>query len=416
MSNLSTTDIRAVLEELYLKDNVIPDLIYRNNPVLGILPKSTEGGGKYRHVHVKHVRPQGRSASFASAQANRVGSKRVAFDVDWRNNYQIGALDGNVIRQARGNRVILIEHVKDEIDEAIANVKDDIAGNVFRNHGGARGRIASLADTNSTITLTDPTDVAHFEVGMRLNFSANDGSASGHSLRTGSASDDAVPIVAVDRDAGILYVTGNADTLAGAQTSDYIFVVGDFKSKWSGFDSWIPGTAPSSSDDFYGVDRSVDPVRLAGVRYNGAGEPIEQALMNGASRIARWKRSQPIDLVALNPIRWTQLEISLEGRKQVQTVKGTGPAADIGYEAIMLATPAGKVPVVSDPNCQMDIAWMLNKESWMIETCGEMIDLINNDGLEIMRQHDGDGFEFRLVSLGNVWCKEPGSNARVALA
>jgi hypothetical protein len=44
-----------------------------------------------------------------------------------------------------------------------------------------------------------------------------------------------------------------------------------------------PDHRPGSSDSFWGVDRSADVTRLGGVRFNGASESIEEALIDGAS-------------------------------------------------------------------------------------------------------------------------------------
>jgi hypothetical protein len=415
MPNLSRADVLVVLEELYLNDNKIPDQIFRDNPLLGILPKSSEGGGEYRHVHMRHVRPQGRSVSFSAAQSNRKGSERIAFQVPWRSNYQIAAVDGDVIDDASGNKVILIDHIKSEMDGSLDNMRDDLAMSVFRNHGGARATVGALEDTNSTIVLGNPEDVAHFEKGMRIQFSDDDGSATADALRTGSAADDAIEILSVDRDGGRLLVDGNSATVAGATQGDFIFCVGDFKGKWHGLDAWVPRTAPTSAA-FLGVDRSVDPVRLGGVRFNGAGMSIEQAIMTGAARVRRWKKGSSINLGVLDPMRWNQLEISLESRKRIQDIQGTGPAAHLGYKAIMIATPNGEIPVISDPNCQPDDCWLLKKESWTIETVGDLVRLIDDDGLPFLRQNDADGFELRIKSRGNMWCNEPGSNGRVLLA
>lgn len=414
MANLSRNDILVVLEELYLKDNVIPDIIFRDNPVLGLLPKSTDGGGKYRHVHVKHIRPQGRSASFSEANTNNIGSQRVGFDVTWVNNYQVAAIDGDVIDDAKGNKVILIDHIKEEMDGAFDNLRDDLAMSVFRNGGGARGVAGTIGNgsgTNDLVTLEDPEDVAHFEVGMEIVFSNDDGSASGHSLRSSTAS----TIESIDRDAGTIEFDVNVSSTSSAAAGDYMFVKGDFQSKWSGFDAWVPTSAPTTGDDFFGVDRSVDPVRLAGVRYTGTGMSIEQAIIQGAARVRRWKKGSSIDLAVLNPIKWAQLEIGLEHRKEVQTIKGSGPAADIGYDAIMLATPNGKVPVVSDPNAPVDQCRLLKKDSWMIETVGDMVRLLDEDGLKIMRQASADGYDLRIKCRGNMWCKEPGANAVITI-
>lgn len=408
--SLSLADVNPVLEELYLSDSTIPDQIMRNNPMMGVLPKSTDGGGKYRHVHLRHVRPQGRSAVFATAQANTVGSVRKAFDVVWRSNYQTAEVDGDVIDDAAGNKTIIIEHIKAEMDGALDNLRDDIAMNLFRNSGGARGQIAS-GEGSDTITLVDPTDIVNFEIGMTLTGSDWDGTGTPGTDRVGTA-----VVTALDRDLGTITTTADWDTLlVTAAALDYLFEEDDIGVKMSGLESWIPSVAPVGGDSFFGVDRSVDPVRLAGVRYDGTGQPLEEAIVQGAARVRRWKKASPIDCAFLNPTRYAALEVSLEGRKRVQEVKGSGAAAHIGYNAIMVASPHGDIPVMSDPNCQEDVLWLLNKQSWMIETVGPMARLLDEDGNAFLRKTNADGYELRVKNRGNMWCREPGSNGRVAI-
>ena len=57
--------------------------------------------------------------------------------------------------------------------------------------------------------------------------------------------------------------------------------------KPSGLAAWIPSVAPTVGDNFYGVDRSIDSTRLAGVRYNGSAESIEEALVDASNLLAR---------------------------------------------------------------------------------------------------------------------------------
>ena len=405
-TNLTLGLIDDVLEELYLSEDRLNDIIMRDNPALGILPKSTEGGGKFRHVQLKHIRPQGRSATFADAVSDRVGSTRVGYDVTWTSNYQIAGIDGDVLDDAAGNRVILIDHIETEMDGAIDNIKDDLATSLFRNSGGARGVQAGAA-ASDVITLANPEDIVNFEVGMVIVADATDG--------TGIAIVDATEstIVALDRDAGTIEFDTAAATLID---TNFLFVAGDYGLKWAGFDSWIPLAAPTGGDSFFGVDRSVDPVRLAGVRYDGTGDTINAGIVNGAARIRRWKKGSQVDIAFLNPLKFAELENTLDGRKRVEEVMGSGQAASLGYKAIMLATPAGDVPVVSDPNCQLDTCWLLRKDSWMIETTGQMVRLLDEDGNAFLRQSSQDGWELRCKSRGNVWNREPGSNGRVTVA
>ena len=115
------------------------------------------------------------------------------------------------------------------------------------------------------------------------------------------------------------------------------------------------------------------------------------------------------------PLRFADLEVSLEGRKRVTEVKGSDVAAHLGFNAILLATPVGDIPIVSDPNCQPDTCWLLKKESWMLESVGELVRVIDEDDLTMLRQSTADGYEMRIKSRGNLYTDEPGSNARIAI-
>lgn len=410
LTNLALATVADVLEELYLKDNTIPDQIFRDNPWLGMIPKSTKGGGQYRHVQVKHARPQGRSATFSSASSNGVGSKRVGFDVTWVSNYQIAGIDGDVLDDSEGNETILIDHIKAETDGALDNMRDDIAMSLFRNRGGARATISSSATVASaTLILANPEDIVNFEVGMVIVASSADGTSG--SQRTGSAT-----ISALDRDAGTITTAGGnwSTQITSLATGDYLFVDGDRGLKMSGADAWIPSSAPGATT-FFGVDRSVDPTRLGGVRYTGTGMPIEEALIQGFTRVQRLKKGQSVDVAFINPLKYAALEVSLEGRKRVVEMKGEGPAAHIGYKGLIVTSPSGDVPVFSDPSCQPNVAWGFKKSSWMLETVGDLVRLLNRDGLPFLRQASADGYELRIKSRGNVYCNEPGANVRIAL-
>lgn len=404
---LTLSDIEPVLEELYFSDKRIPDAIMRDNPTLAIIPKSEEGGGLYRHIPIKHVRPQGRSAVFATAQTNTVGSKRKGFDVTWVNNYATAEIDGNVIDDSGGNKVMLVDHVETEMDGAIENMKDDIAFGLFRNGGGARGQIATGGISATVVTLSNPEDAAHFEVGMVIVADTTDGTSG--TVHTGS-----VTLVAVDRDGGTLTADQNWTTgISAAAAADYLFCSGDFGVKVSGFDAWNPLTVSATA--FFGVDRTADKVRLGGVRYDGSGQPIDEALIEGSARIWRNKKGKKIDLGVLNPTDFAALTLTRESNKRFEEVQGSGEASHLGFKAFMLDTPQGDVPIISDPNCPVGVARMLNKASWLYETVGKMVRVIDDDGTKLLRKASSDSFELRLKSRGNLLCLEPGANGRIAL-
>lgn len=406
--NVTLATAAAVLEELYDPTSAIEDLA-RSNPLMGMIKIREDAGGSSRRVVVKHTRPQGRSATFANAQTNRRGTKRDAFVVTWASNHQLGGVDGDLISDAKGNREMLVDHISAEIDGCIDNIHDDLGFNVFRNAGGSRGiSSADPTDTDGTVTLTNAEDIAHFEVGMVIVAGNDDGSSGSTTVRSGSAEIDTI-----NREAGSFTFVG---TITGITTNDHIFVEGDLNTKWDGLDAWCPAAAPGATA-FYGVNRSVDPERLGGIRYDAAtpSDTTREALVNMAVRYRRWNKGVQANLAVLSPIVYGALDAAMESDKRV--IELESPHGEIGYTAIELNTPAGKIPVIEDPSCQSDTAWMLNTDCFTADFVeGEMITVSDEDGLRIQRQPSADGYEFRLKTRGNFHTDRPSAICRGTLS
>ncbi|MHC5062025.1 MAG: hypothetical protein ACYTFK_13185, partial [Planctomycetota bacterium] len=137
---------------------------------------------------------------------------------------------------------------------------------------GEYGQISGTPGASTTLTLAKPDDITNFEVGQRLVFAANSASA----LRDSGAH---LTVVAVNLSAGTMVMSANLNTITGLADGDAIFVKGDYeaaddRNKISGLAAWLPASAPGGSDSFFGVNRSVDPVRLAGHRLSGRRSPL----------------------------------------------------------------------------------------------------------------------------------------------
>ncbi len=419
MAGLTRADYVDMLEELYVLPGRMFEMVFRDNPALGMLEKTKfKAGRRYVHVPITWARPQGRSANFANAQGNATPSEIDAFQVTYVSNYGVGTVDGDVIDDAAENVELIAEALEHEVDGAIENMRDDLALGVFNNRGGARGVISAGSTVGSgTISLDDPEDIVHFEVGMELVASDDDGSDSADALRSAGAS---LTITAVNRDLGTL--TSDADwdaQIAAIAVGDFLFVEGDFQGKMSGLDSWDPETAPDSTL-FFGVDRSVDS-RLGGLRFDGSSLPIEQAIMRGAARARRWKA--PLDTAFLNPLAWDDLAVSIESSStrprsvSMVTVNGTGDAAQFSWDAIRLVSSAGGINILPDPNCQPDICWLYSSNHVFLGYSGkEFVRIIDDDGQPFLREVSNDGVEFRVKNRGNMCVKAPGYIQRVTIA
>jgi hypothetical protein len=410
MASLDTTALSAVLKVQYTQKKV-NSLIYPESPLFAMLPKRTDFYGKNKPVIFHYGNPQGRGYDFASGLANRTASKYNGPTVTRIKDYAFGEVDGEAVDAAKNDAGALLVALKKEIDNAFYTAGRSIAKDLFRNGGGARGQISAASAVGTpTITLANINDIVNFEVGMVLNVSATDGTSG--SKRAGT-----VTVTAVDRDLGTITASGNWTAgIAAAAAGDYIFQNGDFeatKQGMSGLAAWIPATAPTAGDSFFGFDRSVDVVRTAGVRYTaGAGGPIEETLIQCAARLAR-EGGKP-DVVVMNPIDVANLIVAL-GSKVMYDRAASNDAPEIGFDLPVLVTPTGKLKIVSDLNCPQGAGWMLTLKMWCFETLLGAPRILNLDGNDMRASATSDSYIFRIGYYGNLTCEGPGWNAYFTL-
>ena len=282
----------AALKELYTGDDYLKDLVYKKNPFLALVPKdeSPSGfAGKYIPVPIIYGTGQGRSHTFSNAQNQQTAPADVAFFVYRISDYQLVTITNELLEATKDNAGAFIDQAKLNLDTGFRNISNNLAQNLFASGTGSRGQVGSIVKSGSsaltTITLINSAQVVQFEVGMLLVVSATDGS---------SPSVDTVQLTAVNRSTGVL--TGNSSTALATSLSanwaanGYLYVSGDIGASGasgtgsylavSGLAAWLPLSAPTSGDSFWNVDRSVDPTRLAGVRFDGSSETIEEALID----------------------------------------------------------------------------------------------------------------------------------------
>jgi hypothetical protein len=243
-------------------------------------------------------------------------------------DYQLVTITNELLEATKDNAGAFIDQAKLNLDTGFRNISNNLAQNLFASGTGSRGQVGSITKSGSTsavtITLINSAQVVQFEVGMLLVVSATDGS---------SPSSDTVQLTAVNRTTGVL--TGvSSTTLASSLSGNwaangYLYVSGDIGSSGasgtgsylavSGLAAWLPVTAPASGDSFWNVDRSVDPTRLAGVRFDGSSETIEEALIDGAALVAR-EGGQP-DMCFTNFASYAALVKALGSKVQYVQVK-----------------------------------------------------------------------------------------------
>lgn len=270
MASLDMSSFASGLKSIYT-DEKIQNMVYQDNPWLAMIPKKENFNGKNLVIPVIYGNPQGRSATFTDAKSNKTASKIKDFTITRNKDYSLASIDSETMDASVGNSGAFMEAVTLELDGAINSASRSLAIALY---GSGSGRIGKISAINGLVlTLTQAEDITNFEVDMTLNASTADG---GGTLKVASPT-----VTAVDRNNGLVTVS----SVTNLAVNDFLFVEGDYDLKIKGLQAWLPATVTNTP--FFGMDRSVDPSRLAGQKIDGSAKPVEEALIDCASRIAR---------------------------------------------------------------------------------------------------------------------------------
>lgn len=441
IGSINRTNFAAAMKQIYPQKRV--ELIfYKNHPFLAKVSKREDfygynalgGVDSTMAIAVSSSPPAGgRSTNFTDAQNNISSGSDQRFNISRQSDYQLWELQNEVIEASSRDVGAIMKVLKFKGDGALMNLSRNLSASLYGNGGGARGQGNGAAPVGTTITLANPSDIVHFEVDMRLVASDVDGSGTNGEIRgpgAGAPADTAL-VTAVNRAAGSFTLDAIPASWGNA---DYYFQQGDVSGLTTGapglpapvtgnvvtgLAGWLPTTAPVlGADNFFGLDRGIDPTRLAGSRFNGVGLPIEEALKRISTLIVR-NGGRP-DTVFLNPIDYERLELSLEGRARFETMTtqvGGKRSATVGFDSMIITTTAGKANVVADVDCPQGTGYMLQMDTWEfhhLKGCPHMLTRGAGEGGGRMVQN-ADSVEFRAVYRGNLACTAPGYNGVVQL-
>jgi hypothetical protein len=225
-------------------------------------------------------------------------------------------------------------------------------------------------------------------------------------------------VIAINKSAGTVTVSatsgGSAGTPVGWVNNDFLLVQGDNNLKVKGLQAWLPFTAPTSGDNFFGVDRSVDPVALAGVRYDGSQQTIEEGLQDGLKEVSLYGDGST-DIVIMNPDSMTNLIKSLGSKVVYVDLQAN---AQIGFKGVMIEGPRGPVKVLADRNCPALFAYALQLDTWELGSVGDapMILTYDKEGLQMLRVSNADAAELRVGYYAQLHCNAPGYNGVIKLS
>lgn len=392
----------AMLKEYY-DGQKVENTSQRKNVTLAMLPKDTDAEGKYVPVPTVYEVSQGVSATFADAQGNQSPPQFAEFLLTLRPDYSISSITEQARVSSGSNVGAFMKMATAVYDGALEASAKSASSAIFRAGTGSVSSISSI--TAGVITLNNPADIAQFSVNQTLQASATDG---------GSPRAARGWVIARNVIAGTVTVSATAmGGAAGSPTAwaanDFLLRQGDSNAKMSGFPAWLPTTAPGTTDNFYGVNRSVD-TRLYGLAYPGQQQSVEEALIDCSMLVAR-ENGDPRHHFT-NYGSQAALVKALGARREYVDWEKEGV---IGFRGVKIQGPQGVIESYPDYSCEAVRGFLLQLDSWCLYSVGGAVPHIKKyqDGIEMFRISNADAMELRVGYYGNLACRAPGFNAGI---
>jgi len=400
----TVANLGALLKTLY-PSGLPNDVTYHDYPLLALMPRDEGFYGDYMKCPLKYGNNSGRSATFSTAQANSDYTKNVAFLLSRVSDYAIAQISNEAMEAAEKDAGAFVRTLQHEIEGAHKAAITSEAIALAEDGTGCIAQLASSTTLASTsLPLRDVEEIVRFEVGQVIQLV----SARGSAARSGS-----LTIVAVNRNTGVLTTNVNISTgVAAATVSDFIAIQGDVNLKMSGFPAWIVDPSSSlTSSPFFGVDRTVDPVRLAGVSDDFSNLPIEEALVKAMKRVHR--EGSRADYAFLNFEKFAELENSLGSKVQYVDVM----AKDVGVGFRGIKVNSGKLPVtvLADMTLPSDRLWVVQMDTWKLASLKKSIRILDQDGNRMLRVSNADVNEIRIGGYKQIGCTAPGYNGNFSI-
>lgn len=397
--SLDLTRLDPALKQYYMEVGV-PNLASQGRPAFALLKKDTKAGGRNFPIPVRYTNPQGTSHTYATALQNAAASEFEDYVVGYKRLYTPVNIDCLALKGSKSLKHAF-ESAVEEINAGMDEHMDVLSKKIFRTTGGSIGRVGSITEgANNYLTLSSVGDAYNFKKGQVLKADTVDG---GGTVHAGSAT-----VTAVDLDNGRVYFGASSPTgsITGLAEDDYLFVDGDYDNSLAGFAAWIPDEAPSSGDSFFGVDRSADPVRLAGSRLAAGGLPVEEALIRMSNKLSK-NNSKP-DVAVMSFEKYRDLTLELEGRIRYADVK-LGPAK-IGFKGIEVIGRDGPIVCLPDNGCPQERSYMLDSKTWTFVSVDDAPHIKSDDGSKFFRLLTEDAFQTQIITYGNLGCLAPFKN------
>lgn len=467
MTNPTYGAVSAILKTKY-PDGTLPQALYKDFPFAAMIAKKTDFDGEDYVVALQNERPQGSSSKFTIAQGVSKGGLRGGggsykrFRIYRTRHYGILRMDGETMKAAVRNSGALVDLWNNETDGIS---KNELAELEFQLNSDGTGRRATVGASTVAyplsggwVNLATPADAVFFYLGMRIQFAkiVVGLTAAFTLIDSGAASDSTgqgLYVSQIDRRYGRVLVTdasgnvvdltavgaGSQQVTAAVAADQWVVRAGDGArpARWNnagtfidtsgaafpvvglasngladgpivGAEGWIPSVVmDTDSATFWGLNRTQDPVRLAGQRLDATGLPMNEALMEAEGLVAIQGVGHP-DTIFINPLDLQNLKKALG--VDIRYDRVASAVAGVSFKAIEYDGMYGPMKIIANPYQRRNSVKMLEMASWQLKTLGPAPQMLDWDNNDFLRVYDGDQYESRFGHYGQAFCNNPGAN------
>lgn len=394
----------------------VPDSIFERAhcETYSLMPGKTDAFGDPYHVALRHESNQNTGHTFGIAQNVDEPSKYVAFDLPGVTQYTFARASGPVIKKLQDKIGAMTAAWTNEVDGAMLTAIIDIE---ILSHGdgtGIRGVAASAGTVGVPLTLTIPSDISKFFLGMKLQTVSDRTFAPVTVTPVADATGSNCPkVTAINRKTSAMTLSpAFGATIAGA----FVIRAGDAaaanKAKVApGFSGFVRYDGVTPPGMFYNVNGDTDPIRLAGQVFSGAGSSIEDLIVDGSAEVRAYGGNQP-KIAQFNPRRVAKLRKELNAKSIYDRAELTSQIANVSFKTIVVHGDDGDINVMSNPFLNITEGELWNMNSWVRKSAGPAPEVADLDGNEMLRVYNADVYEMRVTANYTQACDAPVDNVR----
>lgn len=395
----------------WLENNYQPpklgNIAFKDSVLFPWFPVDEDAGGEQIVLRWKSGRSQGVGATYAQAKARAdlsgLQPHKVTFD--YETFYSVATLDNTAIERSQGGNLSAANVLQESINDAMESHGEHLETFAFSDGWPTLGAIANVSGSTCTVARQD---IEKWEKDLNIVFAAT---------RTTGGLRSATPLTVtkVDRTSDQLKITFSAAlATVSAANGDFAFIEttrieAATRQCMVGIGAYLPDAAVSGSDAFGdgSLNRSVEPLRLAGVRVPiDAGASTRQGLID---LCVQWgKYNVKPDAMFMSHERQGDLikELGNNVRYVDMEVKRYG----LNITGVKLVTKHGEIPTFASSKCPNANVYGLKRKSWKLFSVNGAPIRPATRYQKALDSATTDGIEIRYRSFLQLGCLRPWEN------